>query len=168
MEPQQRVLAQRSCQVSVPFRSAPEIASDFLRLFADRRDLLGPFRPVLTQSVLTFVNRLIGLDSTLADDSQEALAKSKLDLSRQTTPTEPRSLYIELALHPKDVDRVLAAAPSEAIRDAWRKGKAVPEARHVLKIVMHDIHESADQEPGSDEKAMQARYDEVRHWWEQR
>lgn len=73
--------------------------------------------------------------------------------------------YTEVRLRRSNVNKVLAAAPSTEVSDAWRYGWPVDGAPHTVKVVASS---NVRKEESDDEvdKTTAAQYEEGKRWWE--
>lgn len=105
---------------------------------------------------------LAGVDDASSSSSSEDRKASPVDSDFD----EAAVPLFELRLHPADVESLLEAAPSDAVREAWRKGRVACPGDE-SRILLVDSSAAMGHWAGVSCTTVEALYIEGREWWEE-
>lgn len=123
------------------------------------------------RSVADLINRLVNGGaqnaSALAQPSQQSPPISESDQDAPTSNQIQNLPLIRVRLNLRDWGNVLDSAPSRDVSEAWRRGKALPNAPRRLRLVLKSspLWLRAPTLQDSASEAWTLLYDEGKKWW---
>lgn len=126
----------------------------------------------LFSNAASAMDRLLQVDRTAfgaAEAAQSEPSRKRRRVTEESTSRpRPRRTLVEAIFHPHDVDAILAAAPSNAVRAAWLEGTAVQGIRHRLKLQRHSHWMNERGSYQESERSLRAMYNDGKKWWNER